>query len=84
MKCTLIGFKTVDFTNTDGNRVEGINLFLAYPDSNVVGQVAEKKFVSSEIFDNFGVTADELENSVGCVINAEYGPKSKLVGLSLL
>lgn len=31
MKCTLIGFKTVDFTNTDGNRVEAYKFIFSVP-----------------------------------------------------
>ncbi|MCM1334600.1 MAG: hypothetical protein NC084_00080 [Bacteroides sp.] len=84
MKVTLLGYKTVDFENERGETIEGINLFIAYPEENTVGSAAEKKFINSQIFDGFGVSSKQLEKAIGCVIDVEYGPRNKIVGLSIL
>lgn len=83
MKVTLLGFKTVDFDNERGETIEGINLFIAYPEENTVGSASEKKFINQKVFDSFGVSEKDLEAAVGCVIDVEYGPRNKVVGLRI-
>lgn len=83
MKVTLLGFKSVDFKNDRGERVEGVNIYIMYPEDNVVGSAAEKKFIGQTVFDGFGITPDMLADSIGTVIDVEFGRKDKIVGLSV-
>lgn len=50
----VIGFRNVDFTTQEGNRIQGVNLFLTYDDDHVIGQAAEKMFISSQKLSNIG------------------------------
>ena len=45
MKSVLLGVRGLDFSGGDGRRVEGTQLFLAYPGEGVVGQESCKVFV---------------------------------------
>lgn len=81
MNCTLLGFKSVDFENNDGERIEGVKIFYAYPDDDTVGSVAESKFVKPAVFNNFSVTATALADSIGECLDFEFDGKGKLVGL---
>ena len=83
MKCTLLGFKSLDFENKDGDKVEGIKLFLAYVDENTVGFECDAKFINRNVFDTFGIKLEELAGSVSTVIDVEFNMKNKVVGLSL-
>ena len=84
MKVTLVGFKSVDFKDDNGDRVQGIKLFVAYPDENTVGCAAEGKFIRENVFSSFGITPQQLADSVDCVIDIEFGVKNKIVGIKLL
>lgn len=83
MKVTLVGFKSVDFKDDNGDRVQGIKIFIAYPDDNTVGCAADSKFIRQNVFDGFGITVEQLADSVDCVIDIEFGMKNKLVGITL-
>lgn len=83
MKVTLLGFKSVDFPNDRGERVQGITLFIAYPDENVVGVATEKKFIGQTVFDGFGISAEQLADSIDMAIDVEFGRKDKIVGLKV-
>ena len=84
MKCTLLGFKSIDFTDNNGKRIDGVKLFVAYPDSGTEGQAAEGKFIDRSVFDSFGVSYKELSDAFGCAVDLEYGPRNKVVGLSVV
>lgn len=81
MKCTLLGFKSVDFENSGGEKIEGVKIFYAYPDDNTVGSVADSKFVRPAVFNNFSVSAASLADSIGECLDFEFDGKGKLVGL---
>ncbi len=83
MKCTLLGFKSLNFDNKDGDKVEGIKLFLAYVDENTVGCECDAKFVNKNVFDTFNVSLEALADSVNSVIDVEFNMKNKVVGLTL-
>ena len=84
MKVTLVGFKSVDFKDDNGDRVKGIKLFIAYPDDNTVGLASDGKFIRDNVFAGFGITPQQLADSVDCIIDIEFGMKNKVVGISLL
>ncbi len=83
MNCTLLGFKSVNFENSDGEKIEGLKIFYAYPDDDVCGNVADSSFVRPNIFNNFGLTLEQLADNIDCVADMEFDRKGKLVGLSL-
>ncbi len=48
MVVRIIGLKDVDFTNKEGERIKGTNLFYTYEpfdDATVVGRLADKVFI---------------------------------------
>ena len=49
MQAKLLGFMGVDFTNKDGERIVGMNIFVAFKDENVHGLKAEKFFLKDGI-----------------------------------
>lgn len=83
MKVTLTGFKSVDFLNDRRERVQGMNIFIVYPDENVVGLAAEKKFISQTVWDGFKITPEQLADSIDTAIDVEFGRKDKIVGLKV-
>lgn len=83
MKCTLLGFKSLDFENKDGDKVEGIKLFLAYVDENTVGCECDAKFINKNVFETFKVSLESLADAVNTVVDVEFNMKNKVVGLSL-
>lgn len=49
MQVKLVGVMPVDFTNANGERISGTNLFIAFKDENVQGMRTEKFFVKEKI-----------------------------------
>lgn len=45
MKMRLLGARELDFTASDGSRVKGMQLFVAYTAKNVVGEISDKLFI---------------------------------------
>lgn len=45
----IIGIQKIDFTNSDGQQIVGINIFAGYDDENVVGKKVEKFFVKESV-----------------------------------
>ena len=85
MKCTLLGFKSVSFTDSQsGELIEGVSVFVTYPESNTIGQCAEKVFFRKNVFEGFGLTAKKLTEAIGCAVDLEYGPKNKVVGFAVV
>ncbi len=76
MKSVLLGFRGLNFSTQDG-RVEGTQLFTAYPSPDVTGQETSKVFVRPEL------CPEGLENYIGSEINIEFNNKGKVVGVSL-
>ena len=84
MKVTLVGVKNIDaFETYDGKTVDGIKLFIAYSDANTYGNVSESKYIDRKVFNDFGVKLDDLVNHIGKVIDCEFNPKQKIVGITI-
>ena len=45
MLATLLGTQHVNFTNANGEHIEGLNFFVAFQDENVTGMRTEKFFI---------------------------------------
>lgn len=84
MKVTLIGFKSVDFVDREtGKNVNGVNVFISYPDAGTTGKCAEKSYISAEVFNSFGVSLELLEKYIGKDINIEYNKRGKIGNLTV-
>lgn len=49
MKTNLLGVQKINFTNNDGEVINGTNIFVAFADENVKGYRTEKFFVKENI-----------------------------------
>lgn len=84
MKCALLGFKKVNFTNDNtGEVIEGVKVFFAYPEEKTVGREADGKFISQNVFDGFGFTVEKLAASVDKIVNLEFNKYGKVCGIDL-
>lgn len=83
MKVSLVGVQDMDFKSRDGNVIDGVKVFIAYPDSNTYGSVAEAKFIQRNIYESFELPIEKLIDKIGEVVNVEFDPKKKIVGISI-
>lgn len=84
MKCVLLGFKKVNFTNDNtGEVIEGVKVFFAYPEEKTVGREADGKFISQNVFDSFGFKAEQLAAAVDDTVNIEFNKYGKICGIEL-
>lgn len=77
MQAILQGFSKLDFTSAEGTRVQGMNLYLTFPDKNVTGQKAERIFAPKEI-----VFPEKIK--IGDTLNFSFNNKGKLESISLI
>lgn len=73
----------MDFKSRDGNEINGVKVFIAYPDENTYGNVAESKFIQRNIYDSFEFPVEKLIEKIGEVVDVEFDPKKKIVGISI-
>ena len=83
MKVSLVGVQDMNFTSRDGNEINGVKVFIAYPDENTYGNIAESKFIQRNVYDSFKVSVDKLIEKIGEVVSVEFDPKKKIVGITL-
>ncbi|MBE5720237.1 MAG: hypothetical protein EGR86_04455 [Ruminiclostridium sp.] len=83
MKVSLVGVQDMDFKGKDGSVINGVKVFIAYPDSNTYGNVAESKFIQRKIYESFKLPVEKLIEKIGEVVNVEFDPKKKIVGITL-
>lgn len=83
MKVNLIGVQDMNFTSREGNDIDGVKVFIAYPDSNTYGNYAESKFISRNVYNSFNVPVSDLLEKIGQVIDCEFDPKKKVVGITI-
>lgn len=82
MKVNLLGVRDYDNIKLrDGNTLDGVKLFISYPDLDVQGQFADGKYIDRKVFENFGTSVDELAAYCGSCIDVEFDPKRKIVGI---
>lgn len=53
MTCKVLGVEHRDFTTPDGNRISGMDLYLAYEDRRTDGLRAERVFLSDRKMDGY-------------------------------
>ena len=83
MKVSLVGVQDMNFTSRDGNEINGVKVFIAYPDENTYGNVAESKFIQRNIYESFKLPVEKLIEKIGEVVNVEFDPKKKIVDITL-
>ena len=83
MNVTLIGVQDMNFTSRDGNEINGVKVFFAYPDENTYGNCTSDKFIARNVYDSFNVPVDKLVSKIGEVINVELNLKKKIVAISI-
>lgn len=71
----LIGFRESSFQPKDSNeRIEGFNLYFAFPEDNVTGEACERVFLSKKKMDGY---VPKLGDKIGLVYN-RYGKVDRL------
>ena len=80
-KVRLIGLQNLDFETRDGNTIQGLKLHINYPDENVMGLIADSKFISREACKNLGITVDTLSPLIGKDVELETNIKGKVTGV---
>lgn len=86
MKVTLVGVQDVNFTDSrTGEEIDGVKIHIVYPDvnDNTYGNLAENYWINRNVFDSFGFTFEDLINHIDEIINVEWNPKRKVVGITL-
>lgn len=86
MKCTLLGFKSVDFEDDNGNKISGVKIYYSYPDvsdDDLIGDMTDSKFINKKAFDSFPVTVKDLNDNLGCAFDIEFNPNKKVIGLCI-
>lgn len=83
MKVNLIGLRELDFETDKGDQVQGIKIFIAYPDEGVYGNTVDSRFISANMFEKLGVPVKDLIDHIDQVIDIEISPKNKIVGITL-
>lgn len=71
------GIQTINFTNNNGERIEGTNLFVGYRDENVLGQRTEKLFIRK----GFPIPKELVP---GAVIELLFDIKRRLDGIRVI
>ena len=80
----LLGLRPVEFTNKEtGEVVEGISLYFAFPDADVYGEVADKKFISNDVIEKLHLNVDEFVNAIGSDIDIMLNPRGRLSAISV-
>lgn len=81
MKVSLVGVQDMDFKARDGNDINGVKVFIAYPDSNTYGNIAESKFIQRNVYESFKIPVEKLIEKIGEIVDVEFDPKKKIVGI---
>lgn len=90
MNVKLIGVRPVSFPDKNtGEIVEGISLFIAYPDPDVIGLFTEKIFINLQRLKNLKVNVDDLTALLDvsdfgdAEIDIDYNPRKQICGISI-
>lgn len=80
-KVNFIGLQNLDFETRDGNQIQGLKLHITFPDENVMGLMADSKFISRDACKNLGLSVDSLSPMIGKEIEIETNIKGKVTGV---
>lgn len=74
MVVTILGKRSVDFTDKDGRRIVGFSVYIAHDEKNVEGMSCEKIFISPEMMPKSGIT-------VGSEMVVDYNNRGKVAAI---
>ena len=77
----LVGLQNLDFETRDGKLIQGIKLHFTAPDENVMGHLADSKFINSVSCANLGITIDSLSPFIGKDIEIDTNLKGNITGV---
>lgn len=82
MKVELVGIGVLDYTSKKtGHPVQGISLYINYLDPNVMGKVADSKYLSKDLCDQIGITADSLAPYIFKEVELELNLRGYVIGV---
>ena len=82
MKVELVGIHVVDYiSKKTGQPVQGIELYINYLDPNVMGKVAESKYLSKALCDQIGITVDSLAPYIFKEVELELNLRGYVIGV---
>lgn len=74
----LVGYRQVDFED-GGKHITGVSLYVVHPDVGVVGELAEKLFLSSDRLEALGFSP-----VVGSLITVTWGRHNKIIAIKTI
>lgn len=83
-KVFLEGIQHLDFENKKGERINGYNLHISYPDEHVIGKYVDTKFISMEAWNNLGFSLDKLSPLVQHDVDLETNIKGKVIAVNAI
>ena len=72
MKIKVIGTRDLDFNSNDGSPVKGIQLYVSFPEENVMGEMTDRMFIR----DGFALPACKPGDMLEVVFNRKGKPES--------
>lgn len=72
MKAKLFGARELNFQSSDGTAVKGIQLYISFPDENVVGEMTDKLFLR----DGFALPACKPGDMLEITFNRKGKPET--------
>lgn len=75
MQTKLVGFQPINFTNNNGETINGTNLFCAFKDENVQGMRTERFFIKPEI-------ALPEQTKINDVLEISFNHKGKIESIT--
>ncbi|MBR5874968.1 MAG: hypothetical protein IKY90_09590 [Oscillospiraceae bacterium] len=85
MEVKIIGFKAYDFQNSHGERVQGVSVYVCYPEDGTTGEVATKITISSpDLWQQLKDCVVDASALPGSIVMMHFSNKGKLVKVSPL
>lgn len=83
MEVKILGFKAYDFQNNQGERVQGVSVYVTYPEDGTTGEVATKISISNpELWQQLKDCVGGASFLPGAVVQMHFSNKGKLVKVS--
>lgn len=83
MEVKIIGFKAYDFQNSQGERVQGVSVYVCYPEDGTIGEVATKITISNpDLWQQLKDCVGGVAALPGSIVLMHFSNKGKLVKVS--
>lgn len=84
MNVKLLGVRPVSFTDDKtGEIIEGISLYIAYPDPDVYGVVSDKRFIRNDSIAKLKIDTKTLIEAIDHDIDIELNPRGRLSAITI-